>query len=347
MDTKYTRKDINEYTHELNITIPADSFKHSYDLMLQDYSKDLDVKGFRKGKVPADFISNEAKDVLRLETFQRLAPLYINNVLTKENIDPIAPPEFKELPKFMENLDIPFTITVTTMPTFKLGDMKKVKVPKEKLTVEQSEIDSALNELKKSQKTKTKEINDEWAKEIGEIIGEKEIKTLDALKEKIKDALLKEKEHYQIHQMQDSALKLAIKECNIEIPQQAIDYEAQEREKAFVEDMKSRGINIDDFLKANNITIEKMRELWKLDAKEAIEADVFLTLYADSRNIQMTDEELDARIEEIKKQRADVDKDIFSNLEWRENMKRVGRKEKAFNSFIEEVLGKEYIDEHN
>ena len=57
MDTKYTRKDINEYTHELNITIPADSFKHSYDLMLQDYSKDLDVKGFRKGKVPADFIS--------------------------------------------------------------------------------------------------------------------------------------------------------------------------------------------------------------------------------------------------------------------------------------------------
>jgi FKBP-type peptidyl-prolyl cis-trans isomerase (trigger factor) len=233
------------------------------------------------------------------------------------------------------------------MPTFKLGDMKKVKVKKEKLTVEQSEIDSALEELKKSQKTKAKEINDEWAKEIGEIIGEKEIKTLDALKEKIKDALLKEKEHYQIHQMQDSALKLAIKECNIEIPQQAIDYEAREREKAFVEDMKSRGINIDDFLKANNITIEKMRELWKLDAKEAIEADVFLTLYADSRDIQMTDEELDARIEEIKKQRPDVDKNIFTNIEWRENMKRVGRKEKAFNMFIEEVLGKEYIDEHN
>ena len=192
-----------------------------------------------------------------------------------------------------------------------------------------------------------KEISDEWAKEIGEIIGEKEIKTLDALKEKIKDALLKEKEHYQIHQMQDSALKLAIKECNIEIPQQAVDYEAREREKAFVEDMKSRGINIDDFLKANNITIEKMRELWKLDAKEAIEADVFLTLYADSRDIQMTDEELDVRIEEIKKQRPDVDKNIFTNTQWRENMKRVGRKEKAFNMFIEEVLGKEYIDEHN
>ncbi len=90
-------------------------------------------------------------------------------------MDPIAPPEFKEIPKFMDNLDIPFTITVTTMPTFKLGDMKKVKVKKEKLTVEQSEIDSALEELKKSQKTKAKEINDDWAKEIGEIIGRKKL----------------------------------------------------------------------------------------------------------------------------------------------------------------------------
>jgi len=337
----------NEIEVELICEVGKEEIEKEKKSIVKEIQKEAEIEGFRKGKVPADFISNEAKDFLRLETFQRLAPLYINNVLTKENMDPIAPPEFKEIPKFMDNLDIPFTITVTTMPTFKLGDMKKVKVKKEKLTVEQSEIDSALEELKKSQKTKAKEINDEWAKEIGEIIGEKEIKTLDALKEKIKDALLKEKEHYQIHQMQDSALKLAIQECNIEIPQQAVDYEAREREKAFVEDMKNRGINIDDFLKANDITIEKMRELWKLDAKEAIEADVFLTLYADSRDIQMTDEELDVRIEEIKKQRPDVDKSIFTNTEWRENMKRVGRKEKAFNMFIEEVLGKEYIDEHN
>jgi FKBP-type peptidyl-prolyl cis-trans isomerase (trigger factor) len=347
MDIKHTRKDINEYTHELNITIPADSFKHSYDLMLQDYSKELDIKGFRKGKVPANLINDETKEVLRFETFQRLAPLYVNTILEKENLDPIAPPEFKELPKFMDNLDIPFTITVTTMPKFTLGDMKKIKVPKEKISVEQSEIDSALEELKKSQKTKATEMNDEWAEEIGKLIKEENIKTLNDLKEKIKEALQKQKEHYQLHQMQDSALKLAIKESNIEIPQQAIDYEARERENAFIEDMKSRGIRIEDFLKTNNITIEKMRELWKLDAKEAIEADVLLTIYADSRNIQMTDEELNAKIEEIKKQRTDVDKSIFTNNEWRENMKRVGRKEKAFNAFIEEVLGKDYVDDHN
>ncbi len=47
----HTRKDINEFTTELTMTIPHDSFKHSYDLMLKDYSKDLDIKGFRKGKV--------------------------------------------------------------------------------------------------------------------------------------------------------------------------------------------------------------------------------------------------------------------------------------------------------
>ena len=347
MDTKYTRKDINEYTHEFELTIPFESFNHSYELMLKDYSKDLDLKGFRKGKVPSNLVSPQVKEVVKYETFEKLAPLYINTAVEKENIQPIAPYEFKEIPKFLENIDISFTITVTTMPKFTLGDMKKVKVTKEKVTVEPKEIDQAIEELKTSQKTKEKELNDAWAKEIGVIIGEKKISTLVQLREKISSALLIQKEHYQMHKLQDEALKIAIKESKIEIPQSAVNFEASEREKAFNEDMKSRGVSIDDFLKANSITIEKMRELWQMDAKEAIESDVFLSLYADTKAVVVSDEELEEKIEKIKKERPDADQSIFSNLEWREYVKKVEVKEKAFRLFIEEVLGKEFLDSHN
>ena len=157
MDTKYTRKDINEYTHEFELTIPFESFNHSYELMLKDYSKDLDLKGFRKGKVPSNLVSPQVKEVVKYETFEKLAPLYINTAVEKENLVPIAPYEFKEIPKFLENLDIPFTITVTTMPKFTLGNLKKVKVTKETVSVEEKEVDQAIEELKTSQKTETKE----------------------------------------------------------------------------------------------------------------------------------------------------------------------------------------------
>lgn len=347
MDTKYTRKDINEYTHEFELTIPFESFTHSYELMLKDYSKDLDLKGFRKGKVPSNLVSPQVKEVVKYETFEKLAPLYINTAVEKENLQPIAPYEFKEVPKFLENLDIPFTITVTTMPKFTLGNMKKVKVTKEKVEVEPKEIDQAIEELKTSQKTKEKEVNDAWAKEIGAVIGEEKITTLEQLREKINSALLIQKEHYQMHKLQDQALKLAIVESKIEIPQPAINFEASEREKSFNEDMKTRGVSIEDFLKANNITLEKMRELWLMDAKEAIESDVFLSLYAETKAILVSDQELEEKIEKIKNERPDADKSIFSNMEWREYVKKVEVKEKAFRLFIEEVLGKEFLDSHN
>lgn len=347
MEDFYKRKDINDYTFELEITIPEDSYKKSYDLLLTEYAKDLDIKGFRKGKVPSDMVSDQVKEVVKFEAFEKLAPMYINTAITKENLQPIAPPDYKKTPKLLEGLDIHFIITITTMPDFKLGDMKKVKITKEDVAIKDEEVQKALDDLKQSQKTKEKEMNDKWAKEIGKLLGDEKIKTLDDLKGKIKNALKVQKEHYLLHQMQDEAIKGAIKVSKIEIPQPAIDFEAREREKYFNEDMQKKGINIEDFLKANNITIEKMRELWKKDAEEAIQTDVFLTLYANTKKIGVTEKELKEKIASIKKEKADADKSIFENEQWKEYIKKVQRKEKAFRAFIEEVLGKDFLDSHN
>lgn len=346
MDT-YTRKDINEYTIQFTSTIPAQSFKQSYNLFLKDYSKDLDVKGFRKGNVPSDLISDEVKEMLKFQTFEKLAPMYINTAISKENIVPIAPPEYTDIPKILDDLDITFSYTVTIMPKFKLGNLKNVKVKKEKLLVEEKEIDTVIQELKSSQKTKAKEINDDWAKEIGKILEDTKVDTLDKLREKIRGSLQIQKDHYQLHQLQDQALKLAIEESKLDIPQAAIDFEARERERYFNEDMQKKGVNVDDFLKKNNITLEKMRELWLLDAKEAIQTDVFLNLYADTRDITVTEEELEKKIEVLKKNQPNADVSLFSNPQWREYVRGVERKEKAFKMFVEEILGKENLDTHN
>jgi len=346
MNDFYTRKDVNDHTFDITITIPKDNFKHSYDLLLKDYARNTNIKGFRKGKVPAEMISNQMKEIKKLETFERVAPLYINTALNKENLKPIAPPEYTDIPKLLDDLDVSFTIKVTIMPKFKLGDISKIKIKKEKLKIEEKEIDRAVEELKNTQQTKEKELNDKWAKEVAKIINAGEIKTLEALREKIKDALQKQKDHYQLHQLQDEALRKGIEMSKIDIPEPAIKFEATEREKAFVEDMKNRGVKIEDFLKANNITIEKMRELWLKDAKDALEADTFLNLYSKEKSVEITNEQLEAKIETIKTSQPNADKNIFSDPQWKEYIKNVERKEKGFRLFVEEVLGKDFLDEH-
>ena len=347
MNNFYTRKDINDHTFDITITIPKDNFKHSYDLLVKEYAKDTDIKGFRKGKVPTDMISNQMREIIRLETFEKIAPLYINTALNKEGLEPIAPPEYTDIPKLLDDLDVSFTIKVTTMPKFKLGDISKIKIKKGKLAVEEKEIDSAVEELKNTQKTKEKDVNDKWAKEVAGIINAGEIETLKALRRKIKDALQKQKDRYQLHQLQDEALRKGIEISKISIPESAVKFEAMEREKAFIEDIKKRGVKIEDFLKANNITIERMRELWIKDAKDALEADTFLNLYSKQMSIDITDEELEAKIGTIKASQPNADKNIFSNPRWKEYIRNVERKEKGFKLFVEEVLGKNFLDERN
>jgi trigger factor len=273
--------------------------------------------------------------------------MLINTAIQKEKIGIIAPPKYTDLPNFKGDKDLVFKVEVATMPDFKLGDLKKVKVQKEDIGVDEKEVDKVLKELKVKNETDAKKIGDTWAKELAKKLNLEDIKNLDDLKDMIKDTLKKQKEHMFLHQAQDNALKQAIELSKIEIPQEAVDFEAKERERAFEQDMQTRGIKVEDFLKQSNLDMEKMREAWQKDAKDALEADVFLNLYADKKDMKVSKKEIDEKISMIKQSRPDADSSLFENEQWLDYIKRVERKEKAFREFIKETLGDKFLDEHN
>jgi len=301
MSDSYKREDLSKDTIQFKITIPKEDFKKEYNTLLKKELEDTDVKGFRKGKVPGDLVEPHVGHTLKIQAVEKLLPKHLEKALIKEKINPIAPPKYKEFPDFKTDEDLEFTLDITVMPDFKLGNLKKVKIDKEDVEVEKKEVDEALKRLKENQKTKAKEINEDWAKEIIQILKLEDVKDLKGLREYIQKAMSAQKEHMIKHKLEEDALKEAIKLSKIEIPEPAIKYEASERERAFVSDMQQKGMDINDFLKTNNITLEKMREMWKKDAKQALQTDVFLKLYTEDKNIKVTDEELKKKIEQIKK----------------------------------------------
>ena len=342
MSNNYKRTNVKEDTIEFTITIPKENFKESYDTISKDKSKDLDLKGFRKGQVPENMIKENLGDTIKFEVFEKLAPLYVNTSLTKEQIEPIAPPTYKEIPKLEVGEDIEFTVLVTIMPEFKLGNLKKIKVEKQEVKVTEEEIKNSLEELKKGQKTKEKEINDKWAKEVAKILGLEKVEKLDELKKLITDSLKAQKDHIALQGYQDKILKEAIELSKIEIPEPAIKFEASEREKAFSYEMQQRGVDIKDFMKAQNLTIEKMREMWEKDAKDALDTDTLLKLFATEKKVVVSDEELGKKIEDIKKEKGDKENEIYSNPQWKEYIRNVETKQKAFQMLMTEVLGKDW-----
>jgi len=345
MEQFYERKEISKETVELKITIPKDSFKDSYNILLKDHLKDTSVKGFRKGKVPTDLLESDLKGELKIETLDKLAPLYINTAIQKESIEPIAPPTYKDLPKLEDDKDVVFTIEITVLPEFKLGNMKKVKIEKEEAKITKAEIDTAIDEIQKNRETKTKEVNDKWAVEIAEMLKIEKVKDLESLKKYIKEALKEQKEHMLLHKREEDALVQAISLSKIEIPLPAVKFEASERERSFIYDMQQRGIKPEEFIKTQNLTIEKMRELWEKDAREALETDVFLKIYKKENKISVSEADLNERIEQIKKSAPkDRDTSVYDDPKWREYVHSVYEKEKAFDHFRKEVFGDTHKD---
>ena len=342
MSDNYKRTDTKKDTIEFTITIPKKNFKESYDAISKDKAKDLDIKGFRKGQVPENMIKDNLGDTIKFEVFEKLAPLYVNTTLTKEKVEPVAPPTYKEIPKLEVGEDIEFTVLVTTMPEFKLGNLKKVKVEKKEVEVTEEEIKNSLEELKKGQETKEKVVNDKWAKEVAKILGLEKVEKLDDLKKLITDSLKAQKEHIALQGYQDKILKEAIALSKIEIPEPAIKFESSERERAFGYEMQQRGVDVKDFMKAQNLTIEKMREMWEKDAKDALETDTLLNLFAKDRKIVISDEDLGKKIEDIKKEKGDKENDIYNNPQWKEYIRNVETKQKAFQMLMIEVLGEDW-----
>jgi FKBP-type peptidyl-prolyl cis-trans isomerase (trigger factor) len=347
MSDMYTRTDVSNSKIELTITIPRDDFNKSYKALLKDQSKDQDIKGFRKGKVPTDLLEPSMKPMLQFETFERLAPMYINTAIQQEKIDLIAPPKYSKLPEFKGEENLEFKVEITVMPDFKLGNLKKVKVEKEDTEIEDKDIEQVLKELKTKHDTDAKQIGDAWAKEMSKKLQLEDVMDLESFKKKIEELLKQQKEHMLLHRYQEEALKQAIELSKIEIPEEAIQFEANERERAFEQDMEARGIKVENFLSQSDLKIDQMREAWMKDSKEALEADVFLNLYAKENDIEVTKEEMDKKIELVKKTQPNSDESLFSNEQWLDYIKRVERKEKAFRHFIKETLGEDLLDEHN
>ncbi len=337
MNKTHTRNDISAESVELTVTLPSEAFVKSYNTLLEKESKGVDMKGFRKGSVPSDIIESKLKDSLILETFERIAPIYVSQAVTAETLEIVAPPAYKEIPKIEKGKDIVFTVVCTIMPEFKLGNIKKVKADKKKVEVEQKEIDSVMKELEQ-RKTKAKFGTDEWVKEMSTTLSLDGVKNMDELKKEISERLLAQKEMNARKEDESSVLKQAVSLTKITIPQPAIDYEALERERSFQQTLEERKITLEQFLSGNQITIENMREMWKEDAKEALETDVFLKTYAKANKLEVSMEELEAEVTKIKKEHAGHDHDYYDDPQWREYVRRVILKQKAYDDFIKTVL---------
>ncbi|MGC2743731.1 MAG: trigger factor [Candidatus Angelobacter sp.] len=153
---------------EIEVEIPAAVVAKHQETLVQQYSKQARIPGFRKGKVPASMVRNRFSSEITSDVVEQLVPQYFREAVVKGGFRPVSQPHIYGL-EFTPGEPIKFKAAFEVLPEFDLGDYKAIKVEKPDVTITDEQIDHEIKLLQEKQAS-FDPVDEERGAENGEFV---------------------------------------------------------------------------------------------------------------------------------------------------------------------------------
>jgi trigger factor len=131
----------------LEVKIEKEKVDKALDQAYHKVVKDVNIPGFRKGKVPRKILERRyGKEVLHKDALDILIPEAYSEVIKEVELEPINKPEIEDY-YLAENEEATFKAIVEVKPEVKLGEYTKSGIKIEEIEVSNEDIDSQLKSL--------------------------------------------------------------------------------------------------------------------------------------------------------------------------------------------------------
>ncbi|MCI0542137.1 hypothetical protein L0Y69_00060 [bacterium] len=314
---------------ELMGEIPADVFETFRPRAVKKLSEALTIEGFRKGHIPENIITAQIGETGILEEMAELAlaehyPKILAEGVDGEKIEAIGRPAIT-LTKLARGNPLGFKIRTAVLPTITLPDYEKIakEKPGKKETVDVSdeEVEKAILKLRELRAGKdplpaspSKEVEGQEDKELPPVddafaqsVGE--FKSLDELKTKVRENILKEKEHRAKSKKRAEILEQIVDKTGGEIPDILTQSELHTMLQQFKTDVAAMGVTFDEYLKHAKKTEDELRKEWVPDAEKRVKTNFVLKLIAKEKNITPDTEAVEKEVAHLLKHYTDADKE--------------------------------------
>lgn len=135
----------------LTITVSADEFDQALDQAFKKVVKDVNLPGFRKGKVPRPIFEQRfGVEALYQDAVDIILPSAYSEAVDQTGIFPVAQPQV-DIEEIEKGSDLVFVCEVTVKPEVTLGEYKGLEVEDETATITDEEVDEALKSLQEGQ----------------------------------------------------------------------------------------------------------------------------------------------------------------------------------------------------
>lgn len=142
---------------KMTIAVPGERVDTAVNSRLQEAARSVNLKGFRKGKVPFKVVKSKFGKGVRQEVVGELMSQTYYEAIHQQNLKPAGQPRI-EGAKFDEGTDLEFVAIFEVYPEIDLPDFSKVEI--EKLTADVTDVDVAeMIETLRQQRTTWQEVS--------------------------------------------------------------------------------------------------------------------------------------------------------------------------------------------
>jgi trigger factor len=156
-------KEITRLEHsnvKLSLTVPKDDVRAEYDKLLQDYTKSIQLPGFRKGKVPRDVLVRKFGDALKGEALGRIVEKAVEQVFADDSPENALAREDKPLPYSTPKIedeealkldfdgDLKFSVIYDVLPKVAVGQWQGLEIEVPDVAIEDEDINRELESLR-------------------------------------------------------------------------------------------------------------------------------------------------------------------------------------------------------
>ncbi|CAM3178645.1 trigger factor [Lactiplantibacillus plajomi] len=149
MAAKWEKKEGNQ--GELTFEIGADKIKEGIDKAFQRTKKNLNVPGFRKGKVPRQIFNQMyGEEALYQDALNIVLPEAYEEAIKETEIEPVDQPQI-DVDSMEKGQPWVLKAVVTVKPDVKLGDYKGLSVTRQNTRVYAKDVDAELESRREKQ----------------------------------------------------------------------------------------------------------------------------------------------------------------------------------------------------
>jgi len=138
----------------MRVELPAERIEKEVDSRLKSVGKNVKIKGFRPGKVPAKVVRQRYGAQIRQEVLSDLLQQSYSDAVQQENLNPAGGPKI-ETESEGDGKDFAYVATFEVMPEIELKGLDKIKVEKAEVEIADSDLDDMIDNLRKQKATWT------------------------------------------------------------------------------------------------------------------------------------------------------------------------------------------------